>query len=159
MELKPLTTTTIGQGAPEGIVARLWRVTLPPRISSGLLAVAHGARKGLKACTFHLAAALFCRPLMRGVSRRVDRERHDRAAPSCCFRRTWTGEGIVALIMIRCPAKGSAVSTGIEVVGVEQLPAVTATMACSACGGVHHWTKNEAWLSADGEQYRKAFAA
>jgi len=40
-----------GQGAPEGIVARLWRVTLPPRISSGLLAVAHGVRKGLEA--FH----------------------------------------------------------------------------------------------------------
>jgi len=39
------------QGAPEGIVARLWRVTLPPRISSGLLAVAHGVRKGLEA--FH----------------------------------------------------------------------------------------------------------
>ena len=65
----------------------------------------------------------------------------------------------MALIMIRCPTKGSAVSTGIEVLGVEELPAVTATMACSACGGVHHWTKNEAWLSADGEQYRKAFAA
>jgi hypothetical protein len=108
---------------------------------------------------FRPDAALFCGPLMGGVSRRVDSDRHDRAAPSCCFRRTWTEEGIVALIMICCPAKGSAVSTGIEVPGVEQLPAVTATMACSACGGVHHWTKNEAWLSADGEQYRKAFAA
>ncbi|HEY7300846.1 MAG TPA: hypothetical protein VH684_23380 [Xanthobacteraceae bacterium] len=71
----------------------------------------------------------------------------------------WTEEGIVATIMIRCPAKGRAVSTGIEVLDVDQLPAVTATMLCPACGGVHKWTKNEAWLSADGEQYRKAFAA
>jgi hypothetical protein len=96
---------------------------------------------------------------MRGISRRVDSDRHDRDAPWWFSCRTWTEEGIVALIMIRCPTKGSTVSTGIEVLGVEELPAVTATMACSACGGVHQWTKNEAWLSADGEQYRKAFAA
>ena len=65
----------------------------------------------------------------------------------------------MAMIMIRCPGKGSPVPTGIEVSDVDQLPAVTATMVCSACGGVHRWTKNEAWLSADGEQYRKVFAA
>ena len=65
----------------------------------------------------------------------------------------------MATIMIWCPSKGSAVSTGIEVLDVDQLPAVTANMVCSACGGVHKWTKNEAWLSADGAQYRKAFAA
>jgi hypothetical protein len=63
------------------------------------------------------------------------------------------------MIMIRCPEKGRAVSTGIEVFDVDQLPTVTASMACPACGGVHQWTKDEAWLSVDGEQYRKAFAA
>jgi hypothetical protein len=96
---------------------------------------------------------------MRGVSRRVDRDCHLRAARRCFARRKWKEEGIVAMIMIRCPEKGSAVATGIEVANVDQLPAVTASMACSACGGVHAWTKNEAWLSVDGEHYRKAFAA
>jgi hypothetical protein len=61
----------------------------------------------------------------------------------------------MAIIMITCPSKGSPVSTGIEVSDVEQLPAVTATTVCSACGGIHPWTKDEAWLSAGGEQYRK----
>ena len=65
----------------------------------------------------------------------------------------------MAIIMITCPSKGSAVSTGIEVSDVEQLPPVTATMVCSACGGVHEWTKDQAWLSDGGEQYRKATAA
>jgi hypothetical protein len=32
-------------------------------------------------------------------------------------------------------------------------------MACSACGGEHEWSKNQAWLSNGGEQYRKAVAA
>ena len=65
----------------------------------------------------------------------------------------------MAIIMITCPAKGCAVSTGIEVAEVEKLPPVTATMVCSACGGVHEWTKDKAWLSDGGEQYRKAAAA
>jgi len=65
----------------------------------------------------------------------------------------------MAIIMIACPSKGRAVSTGIEVPDVDQLPTVIATMACSACGGVHEWTKDQAWLSDGGEQYRKATAA
>jgi hypothetical protein len=64
----------------------------------------------------------------------------------------------MAIIMITCPSKGSPVSTGIEVSDVEQLPSVTATTVCSACGSLHQWTKDEAWLSAGGEQYRKAVA-
>jgi hypothetical protein len=66
---------------------------------------------------------------------------------------------MMAIIMIKCPSKSCAVSTGIEVSDVDQLPAVTATMACSACGGEHEWSKNQAWLSNGGEQYRKAVAA
>jgi len=65
----------------------------------------------------------------------------------------------MAIIMITCPSKGSPVSTGIEVNDVEQLPSVTATTVCPACGSVHPWTKHEAWLSAGGEQYRKSAAA
>jgi hypothetical protein len=61
---------------------------------------------------------------------------------------------IVAIIMIRCPATGRGVSTGIEVVSTDQLPVVTAEMVCPACGSVHEWTKNTAWLANGGDQYR-----
>jgi hypothetical protein len=37
---------------------------------------------------------------------------------------------------------------------LDQLPAVTATMACSACGSEHKWTKADAWLADGGEYYR-----
>jgi uncharacterized protein YbaR (Trm112 family) len=60
----------------------------------------------------------------------------------------------VAIIMIRCPATGRGVSTGIEVVSTEQLPVVTGEMVCPACGSVHEWTKNNAWLADGGDQYR-----
>jgi hypothetical protein len=61
---------------------------------------------------------------------------------------------VMGIIMINCPATGRGVSTGIETVGIDDLPAVTAEMVCSACGRVHHWTKAEAWLDDTGEQYR-----
>ncbi len=64
----------------------------------------------------------------------------------------------MAMIMIRCPSMGRAVSTGIEVVDVEQLPIVIATTVCPACGRIHRWTKNEAWLTEGGEQYRQVAA-
>ena len=62
----------------------------------------------------------------------------------------------MGIIMIACPATGREVSTGIEMSGVEQLPTVMATMLCSACGRVHEWTKDDAWLANGGEHYRKA---
>jgi len=52
----------------------------------------------------------------------------------------------MGIIMINCPATGRRVSTGIETVDIEELPAVTAKMVCPACGGVHDWTKADAWL-------------
>jgi hypothetical protein len=60
----------------------------------------------------------------------------------------------MGIIMINCPATGHGVSTGIEVVGTDQLPIVTASTVCPECGRVHQWTKNEVWLAAGGEQYR-----
>jgi hypothetical protein len=65
----------------------------------------------------------------------------------------------MGIIMINCPATGRRVSTGIETVDIEELPAVTAKMVCSACGGVHDWTKSHAWLVPSGEQYRLAAIA
>ena len=60
----------------------------------------------------------------------------------------------MGLIMINCPATGLGVSTGIEVVGTDQLPIVTAKTVCPECGRVHQWTKNDVWLASGGEQYR-----
>jgi hypothetical protein len=46
------------------------------------------------------------------------------------------------------------VSTGIEVVSTDQVPVVTARLSCPACGRVHEWTKQTAWLDSGGDQYR-----
>ncbi len=62
----------------------------------------------------------------------------------------------MGIIMINCPATGHGVSTGIEVFATDQLPIVVATTVCPACGHLHEWTKNEAWLVSGGEQYRGA---
>ena len=56
-------------------------------------------------------------------------------------------EGVMGIIMINCPSTGRAVSTEIEMQNVDRLPTVIATMVCPACGGVHEWTKNDAWLA------------
>jgi hypothetical protein len=64
----------------------------------------------------------------------------------------------MGIIMIKCPSTGRAVSTEIEmhnVDNVDRLPFVVATMVCPACGGVHKWTKDDAWLAAGGEYYRQ----
>lgn len=60
----------------------------------------------------------------------------------------------MGVLMIQCPSTGREVSTGIEMLDVKQLPAVKATTVCSACGRVHEWTKNDAWLADGGQQYR-----
>ncbi len=65
----------------------------------------------------------------------------------------------MGVIMIKCPSTGRAVSTGIETSNLDKLPSVIATMKCSACGRVHEWTKDQAWLAEGGELYRKAAAA
>ena len=60
----------------------------------------------------------------------------------------------MGIIMIRCPATGHDVSTGIEMPDVVLLPSVKAKMVCPACGRVHDWTKDDAWQAESGELYR-----
>ena len=60
----------------------------------------------------------------------------------------------MGMLMISCPSTGRAVSTGIEMSSIEQLPTVNATIECPACGRVHEWTKDSARLVDDGEQYQ-----
>jgi hypothetical protein len=64
-------------------------------------------------------------------------------------------EGIMGVVMIRCPSTGHAVSTGIEMPSMDRLPTVVGTMVCSACGGMHEWTRADAWLAEGGEYYRQ----
>jgi hypothetical protein len=64
----------------------------------------------------------------------------------------------MGVVMIQCPSTGRQVSTGIEMIDVEQLPAVKATTVCPACGRVHEWTKHDAWLADGGWQYRVCVA-
>jgi hypothetical protein len=61
----------------------------------------------------------------------------------------------MGVVMIKCPSTGRAVSTGIEMSNLDTLPSVIATMRCSACGHVHEWTRDGAWLADGGELYRK----
>ena len=65
----------------------------------------------------------------------------------------------MGVLMICCPSTGRAVSTGVEMSGIDQLPTVIATTECSACGRVHEWTKDHAWLAEGGEHYRRVAAA
>jgi len=55
----------------------------------------------------------------------------------------------VLVLMTRCPTTGRAVSTGISTrsVHVESLPDIDIRLQCTACGGVHHWRKRDAWLA------------
>lgn len=54
----------------------------------------------------------------------------------------------MATVMVKCPKTGQAVSTGI---GMSKEAFATTTMErnsfrCSACGGLHTWSKNDAFL-------------
>jgi len=54
-------------------------------------------------------------------------------------------------LMIRCPATGRPVSTGIETEPVvfSRLPKVAARMLCPACGQEHAWNIGTAWLAGE----------
>jgi hypothetical protein len=84
--------------------------------------------------------------------------RHSRDTVVRFHARSNGEEGVMGILMINCPSTGRAVSTGIEMSGVDQLPNVIAQTECSACGRVHEWTKDDAWLAEGGEQYRSIAA-
>jgi hypothetical protein len=65
----------------------------------------------------------------------------------------------MGVLMISCPSTGRDVSTGIETERVDHLPTVIANTTCSACGGVHPWTKDDARLVPGGDLYRQAARA
>jgi hypothetical protein len=65
------------------------------------------------------------------------------------FRETELGSGAsVSIVMIRCPYRGQAVSTGIEIdeATFARLPDTLILSRCPLCGLEHVWWKTEAWL-------------
>jgi hypothetical protein len=53
------------------------------------------------------------------------------------------------MVWIRCPERGRAVPTGIDVhpTCFAMLPDTIAGFTCSACGGRHEWHRRDAWLA------------
>jgi hypothetical protein len=63
----------------------------------------------------------------------------------------------MSVIVTKCPVSEIVVSTGIEIerTTFDALPNIGSPLNCPVCGGVHVWSKNDAWLSDDGGEYRK----
>ena len=60
----------------------------------------------------------------------------------------------MGVVVINCLATGKIVSSGIEIerATFEALPDIRAQLRCPACGGLHLWSKSDAWLSDKGEK-------
>jgi hypothetical protein len=58
----------------------------------------------------------------------------------------------MGVLMIKCPATGRPVATGIEMEpdSFNQIPEVRARVLCSACGSHHFWSKVDAWVAEPG---------
>ena len=67
-----------------------------------------------------------------------------------------TGAINMGVVVINCLATGHIVSTGIEIerATFEALPDIRAQLRCPACAGLHLWSKSDAWLSDEGEEYK-----
>lgn len=55
-------------------------------------------------------------------------------------------------VLIECPETKRPVATGwdLDWAGLEAASLGEQTLVCPECGKEHRWTKNEAWLRADG---------
>ena len=51
-------------------------------------------------------------------------------------------------IMVKCPESGNEISTGIWCDGesFSRLPFIVSHASCPMCGGLHSWSKADAWL-------------
>src|SRR5215471_11752486 len=68
------------------------------------------------------------------------------SGPRRCRRK---GTFAVGDILVRCPYKGTPVRTGLrtEWVLLHSLPRVGVPLHCPACGEVHKWFPQDAWIS------------
>lgn len=54
----------------------------------------------------------------------------------------------VSVVMVRCPATGKGLSTGVEMDSgsFERLPLISAFIWCPLCRTEHNWSSKDAWL-------------
>jgi hypothetical protein len=57
----------------------------------------------------------------------------------------------LADIFVQCPRTGAPISTGLktEWVVLRSLPSVAVPLHCPACGQIHKWKPDDAWIGAD----------
>jgi hypothetical protein len=68
-----------------------------------------------------------------------------------CHRSSFTkhrGSPALADILVQCPRTGAPVSTGLktEWVLLKSLPCVAVPLRCPACGQMHKWKPDDAWI-------------
>jgi hypothetical protein len=58
------------------------------------------------------------------------------------------GSSALADILVQCPRTGAPVSTGLktEWVLLKSLPSVAVPLRCPACGQMHKWKPDDAWI-------------
>jgi hypothetical protein len=61
------------------------------------------------------------------------------------------GSTALADIFVQCPRTGAPVSTGLktEWVLLKSLPSVAVPLRCPACGQMHKWKPDDAWIGSD----------
>jgi hypothetical protein len=62
----------------------------------------------------------------------------------------------MGMIMIKCPQTGASIPTGVAMNKARfQAASLSANeVVCSACGGMHFWSKKDAWVSEGSDGHR-----
>jgi hypothetical protein len=103
------------------------RVIACPARGGGLLVAAHRASRVI------VRGELSCVVILRHRSASVQRS---------------SGSSALADILVQCPRTGAPVSTGLktEWVLLKSLPCVAVPLRCPACGQMHKWKPDDAWI-------------
>ena len=56
---------------------------------------------------------------------------------------------MVAMLLTRCPVTGGEIATGhiVDLASYAMLGSEEREIRCSLCGGVHRWSRDNAWIS------------
>jgi hypothetical protein len=70
------------------------------------------------------------------------------------------GSSALADILVSCPRTGAPVSTGLktEWVVLKSLPSVAVPLSCPACGQMHKWKPDDAWIGSARQSGDGSFA-
>jgi hypothetical protein len=91
-----------------------------------------------------------CRVIEHLVSAAHERLAHEKPGHEKSAQEKSAHDGSSALtdILVQCPRTGAPVSTGLkaEWVLLKSLPSVAVPLRCPACGQIHKWKPNDAWI-------------